>query len=150
MPRATLLLLLPIMIACSKKGEVPADTSAPIGAPAAAAPMNVAGMWTINVMPEAKDTILLTYTLEATNEMTGWKMTLPNREPMEPRVASIDSDSIVLDNGPYPSALRKDVMVTTHTSMRLEGDKLVGKTVARYATKGADSVVILRTEGTRK
>ncbi|MDO8502707.1 MAG: hypothetical protein Q7S20_12770 [Gemmatimonadaceae bacterium] len=153
MSRAALLLVLPVMLACSKKDVPPADTSAAMAAapePAAPAPMNVAGKWTVTVMPEGKDTTLLTYMLDATNEMTGWKMSLPNREPMELRVVSMDNDSIVVDNGPYASALRKNVMVTTHSSMHMDGGKLVGKTIAHYNTKGADSLVMLRTEGTRQ
>lgn len=153
MSRAALLLVLPVMLACSKKETPAADTSAAIAAapaPTAPAPINVAGKWTVKVMPEGKDTILLTYKLEATNDKTGWKMTLPNREPMDIRVISMDNDSIVIDNGPYSSALRKNVMVTTHSTAHLVGDKLVGKTIARYTTKGPDSLVMLRTEGTRQ
>jgi hypothetical protein len=141
------------MLACSKKETPAADTSAAIAAapaPTAPAPINVAGKWIVKVMPEGKDTILLTYKLEATNDKTGWKMTLPNREPMDIRVISMDNDSIVIDNGPYSSALRKNVMVTTHSTAHLVGDKLVGKTIARYTTKGPDSLVMLRTEGTRQ
>jgi hypothetical protein len=153
MSRAALLLVLPVLFACSKKETPAADTSAamaPAPAATAPAPMNVAGNWSVKVMAEKKDTVLLTYPLVATNDKTGWKMTLPNREPMELRVVSMDNDSIVVDNGPYSSALRKNVMVTTHSSMHMEGDKLVGITIAHYNTKGADSVVVLRTEGTRQ
>lgn len=151
MYRAALLLVLPIVFGCAKKDEPAADTSAMAPAPVAAAPapMNVAGKWTMNVMPADKDTTILTYVLDATNEQTGWKMTLPGRQPMDIRVLSMDNDSIVSENGPYSSALRKDVMVTTHTSMHMDGDKLVGTTIARYNTKGADSVVNLRASGTR-
>jgi hypothetical protein len=42
------------------------------------------------------------------------------------------------------------VSVKTHTVMHLEGDKLVGTTIAHYDTKGADSVRMLRTSGVRK
>jgi hypothetical protein len=153
MSRAALLLVLPVLFACSKKETPAADTSAAMApAPAATAPvpMNVAGTWTVKVMPEKKDTVLLTYKLVATNDKTGWVLTFPNREPMEPRVVSMDNDSVVVDNGPYSSLLRKSVMVTTHSSMHMEGDKLVGITIAHYNTKGADSVVVLRTEGTRQ
>lgn len=154
MSRVALLVVLPMLLACSKKDETPVDTSAamaPAPAPAAAAaPMNVAGKWTVKVMPEDKDTTLLTYVLDATNEMTGWKMTLPNRQPMDLRVMSMDNDSIVVDNGPYSSALQKGVTVTTHSTMHMEGDKIVGKTIAHYNTKGPDSVRVLRTEGTRQ
>lgn len=156
MSRVALLLVVPIMLACTKKDEPAADTSAAVApapaavAPAAAAPVNYAGKWKVTVMPADKDTVILTYDLETTNDKSNWKMTLPGRAPLTPRVASLDNDSVVVDNGPYSSALRKNVMVTTHSSMHMEGDKLVGTTVAHYATKGADSVVNLRTTGTRQ
>jgi hypothetical protein len=155
MSRAALLLVLPILVACSKNETPAADTSAAAAAPApaatapAAAP-NVAGTWNVKVMPQAKDTVLLTYTLVATNDKTGWKLTLPNRPTMDGRVMSMDNDSVVIENGPYSSVLRKNQQVWTHSAMHLEGDKLVGTTVAHYTTKGADSVVMLRTEGTRQ
>lgn len=118
----------------------------------AAAPqaMNVAGRWSVNVMPEGKDTTLLTFILDATNDATGWKLTMPGREPMDARVLVMSPDSVVLENGPYSSALRNNVMVTTHSTMRLDGDKLVGQTIAHYNTNGPDSVLMLRTEGTRQ
>ena len=158
MSRVALLLVLPVMLACSKKDESATDTTAamasapPAAAPAAAtpAPMNVAGNWTVKVMPEKKDSVLLTYKLVATNDKTGWKMTLPNRPEMSPRITSMDNDSIVIENGPYSSVLRKSTTVTTHSTMHMEGDKLVGVTIAHYNTKGADSVVMLRTEATRQ
>lgn len=151
MSRAALLLVLPIVIGCAKKDEPAADTSAMAPAPTAAAPapMNVAGHWTMTVMPADKDTTLLTYTLDATNDMTGWKMTLPGRQAMDIRVLSMDNDSIVSENGPYSSALRKNVMVTTHSNMHMAGDKLVGTTIAHYSSNGPDSVLNLRTTGTR-
>jgi Zn-dependent protease with chaperone function len=155
MSRAALLLVVPVMLACSKKEEPAADTSAamaaaPAAAAPAAAPMNVAGNWTVTVKPEKKDSVLLTYKLVTTNDKTGWKMTLPNRPEMEPRVTWMDNDSIVIENGPYSSVLRKSTMVTTHSTMHMEGDKLVGVTIAHYNTKGADTVAILRTEAVRQ
>lgn len=152
MSRAALLLVLPIVFGCTKKDEPAADTSAMApAAPVAAtpAPMNVAGKWTVQVMPAGKDTTILTYTLDATNDQTGWKMTLPGRPAMDIRILSMTNDSIVSENGPYSSALRKNVMVTTHSNMHMEGDKLVGTTIAHYNTKGPDSVLNLRTSGTR-
>ncbi|HUQ47177.1 MAG TPA: hypothetical protein VM053_02910 [Gemmatimonadaceae bacterium] len=150
MSRVALLLVLPIVFGCAKKDEPAADTAMSAAPTAAApAPLNVAGKWTMQVMPADKDTTVLTYTLDATNETTGWKMTLPGRDAMNIRVIHMDNDSIVSENGPYSSALRKNVMVTTHSNMHMEGDKLVGTTIARYDTKGADSVVNLRTTGTR-
>jgi hypothetical protein len=53
------------------------------------------------------------------------------------------------DTGPYESVRRKGVQVTTNTVFRLEGDSLVGISVARYATKGVDSVMRFRVTGSR-
>ena len=156
MSRAALLLALPIIFGCSKKEEPAADTSAvapaPPAAPAAAvtpAPLNVAGKWAMQVMPADKDTTILTYALDATNDKTGWKMTFPGRKPVDIRILSMDNDSIVSEAGPYASALRKNVMVTTHSNMHVDGDKITGTTIAHYATKGPDSVLNLKTTGTR-
>jgi hypothetical protein len=153
MSRAALLLLVPALFACTKKAESPVDTTtaaAPETTTLAPTPMNVAGTWTFTVMPADKDTTLLVYSLDATNDMTGWKITLPNRAPMDVKVISMDNDSIVIENGPYKSVLQKGVNVTTHSAMHMEGDKLVGTTIAHYDTKGADSVRMLRTSGVRK
>ena len=156
MARVALLLVIPIMLACTKKDEPAADTTAAVApapaaaAPAAAAPVNYAGTWKVTVMPADKDSVLLTYTLVATADKSGWKLTLPNRPTMTPTVTSMDNDSVVVDNGPYSSVLRKNISVTTHSSMHMEGDKLVGTTTAHYSSKGADSVTMLRTSGTRQ
>ena len=152
MSRAALLLALSIVSACTSKDGPPADTSALAVVPdaAEAAPPNYAGNWTVNVMPADKDSVILTYDFVTTADKTGWKMTLPGREVMEPRVVHMDDDSVVVENGPYSSALRKNVMVSTRSVLHMEADKLVGTTVARYDTKGADSLVNLRTVGTRK
>jgi hypothetical protein len=145
MTRSTLLLVLPVMLACSKTETPAADPAS-----AASTNMNVAGKWAVRVMPEGQDTTLLIYMLDATNTSNGWKMTLPNRQPMDSRVLSMNNDSVVVENGPYPSVLQKNTMVKTHSTLRLEGDKLVGKTIAHYDTKGPDSIRVLRTEGTRQ
>lgn len=156
MARVALLLVVPIMLACTKKEQPAADTSAAVApapapvAPAPAAPVNYAGTWKVNVMPADKDTVLLTYTIQMTADKTGWKLMLPGRPTMTPTVTSMDNDSAVVENGPYKSVLRKNVSVTTHTSMHVEGDKVTGTTIAHYTSKGADSVANLRLSGTRQ
>lgn len=151
MSRAALFLILPVMLACTKKEEPAAETTA-AGTEVVAAPagMNLAGMWSVRVIPEDRDTTVIMYVLEATNTNTGWKMTLPNRPPMDIRVIHMDSDSIVVENGPYSSALQRGVMVSTHSNVHLEGDKLVGRTLAHYQVKGPDSLRVFRTEGVRQ
>ena len=149
MSRAALLLVLPMMLACAPAEEAPmADTTAMTTE--APVPMNYAGNWTVNSMPEGRDTVLVTYDMVATNDQSGWSITLPGRETQTLRIVSISGDSVVSELGPFQSVLRPNVMVTTHTTLRPEGDRLVGTTIARYATTGADSVTVLRVQATRK
>ena len=65
------------------------------------------------------------------------------------RVVAVAGDSIVTEAGPFESVLRKGVKVSTNSVLRLQNGKLVGTTIAHYATSGADSVRNLRIEGTR-
>ena len=150
MSRAALLAVLPLLLACSQKDET-ADTGSETPSNVVVPPgMNVAGTWSVSVMPEDRDTTLLLFMLNATNEATGWTMTLPNREPMEVKVVSMDHDSIVFENGPFPSAIQKGVMVRQRSTVRLEGDTIRGRTIARYDVKGADSLRVLRTQAVRQ
>lgn len=150
MSRAALLAALPLLLACSKKDEAPESTSATQSNVVVPPGMNVAGTWSVSVMPEDRDTTLLIFMLNATNEATGWKMTLPNREPMDVNVVAMSHDSIVFENGPFPSAIQKGVMVRQRTTVRLAGDTLHGRTIARYEVKGADSLRVLRTQAVRQ
>ncbi len=121
--------------------EVPAE-------PAPLALTEVAGTWDMRVMPEQGDSTLMTFTMIATADPSGWKFNFPKRPPV-PASATASGASLVLEAGPYESVFRRDVKVTTYTVARLQGGKLVGATAARYATSKPDSVVQLRLEGTR-
>lgn len=140
-----------VLVSCAQpKPQPAADTTAVAPPPAAPAPIalaDVAGKWTVRVMPEMGDSTLTTYELTATADPGGWMMTLPKRKPMALRV-SLGGDSIMTDVGPFESVLRKGAQVTTHSVMRLRDGMLVGTTTAHYA-KGPDSVRVLRQEGTR-
>jgi hypothetical protein len=138
---------------CRKsENRTTADTTAamvaPAAAPAALTAGDVAGKWNVRTTNEAGDSTLLVYVLTATPDPTGWTVAFPNRAPIAVHVI-VAGDSIITDAGPYPSVLRKGVQVTTHGVSRLQGGKLVGTTVAHYATSRPDSVRTLRTEGTR-
>ncbi|HEV2641230.1 MAG TPA: hypothetical protein VGT98_00915, partial [Candidatus Elarobacter sp.] len=109
---------------------------------------DVAGKWNVRAVPESGDTSATTYVLTATGTTSGWTITFPGRPPMAVKV-STDGDSIMMNAGPYASVRRKGQQVTTNGVMRMQGGNLVGTTVAHYAVKTADSVLILRTEGTR-
>jgi hypothetical protein len=145
MSRAALLAALLVVIGCSKKDD---DSKAPVIA--APAGMNLAGMWSVQVMPETQDSTLLIFMLKATNDSKGWTMTLPNRQPMDVKVTSMSNDSIVFDTDKFASALQPGLEVSTHSNVHMQGDTLVGRTIARYNVKGPDSVRVLRTIGTRQ
>ena len=69
---------------------------------------------------------------------------------MPVRVIHVDGDSVVAEAGPFDSALRPGVAVTTRSVIRPQGDMLTGSIVARYGGGGADSVMTGRLQGTRK
>lgn len=136
------------LVGCAKREAAPAaDTMA--AAPAAMlSPADVAGNWTIKVMGQGSDSVLVTYDMMASNTAEGWTVTLPNRPAMTPKV-QFSGDSVIIDLGPYESVLRKGVQVTTHSVARMMGGKMMGTAVAHYSA-GPDSVRMLRSEGTRK
>jgi hypothetical protein len=138
---------------CSKPEQTPAQDTTAVVTPPPPAPISlaeVAGTWTVRSMAEGSDSVLVTTTMVATADTSGWSITLPGRaKPVPSRVVAVAGDSIVTEAGPYESVLRKGVQVTTNSVMRLRDGKLVGTTVAHYKTAAADSVVRLRTEGTR-
>ena len=142
------------LVACNKPKEEPAmeSTAAAPEPPAAPAPIalaDIAGKWNVRTMAESGDSTLVTYELVASGDTSGWSLNFPKRKPVPMRVVAVAGDSIVTDAGPFESVLRKGIKVTTNTVLRLQDGKMVGTTIAHYATSGADSVRNLRMEGTR-
>jgi len=109
---------------------------------------DVAGTWTARTMREGSDSVLVTYEIVATGTTEGWTINFANRPPIPMRV-SFSGDSVTMSAGPYESVLRAGVQVTTETVSRLTNGMLVGRAVAHYSS-GTDTVVVLRTEATRK
>jgi hypothetical protein len=143
------------MVACSTKESPPPP--APPMAPAAQPPAqpatpidlkSIAGTWHFKVMGATNDSVLTTYTLVVTADTNGWTMTLPNRKPLPLHVV-LSGDSVMLRSPQYQSVLRKGLKVSTTSVMRRTGDKLTGNSVAHYAISTADSVLELRSVGTR-
>jgi hypothetical protein len=137
-----------LLSGCSKTETAATDTAAAEPAPAGLTAADVTGRWDMRAVPVSGDTTATTFVLTAGADNTGWTLTYPNRPPVPTRV-TIAGDSIVSESEPYESVRRKGVQVRTHTVLRLEGENLVGTAVARYSTKGADSVLNLRVTGTR-
>jgi hypothetical protein len=142
------------LVGCNKPKEEPPmeSTAAAPEAPAAPAPIalaDIAGKWSVRSMTESGDSTLVTYELVASGDTSGWSLNFPKRKPVPMRVVAVAGDSVVTEAGPFESVLRKGIKVTTNSVMRLQDGKLVGTTIAHYATSGADTVRNLRLEGTR-
>ena len=142
-----------VLVGCAKAEQHPAKDTTAMAAPLPPAPpaislAELAGKWAVTTTNEKGDTTLVKYKLVATSDTTGWTFNFSNRKPVPVHVA-VGGDSLVLEAGPYESVLRKGVQVTTRGVARLQDGKLVGTTVARYATKGPDSLRTLRFEGIR-
>jgi hypothetical protein len=135
-----------------KSSDAQKASVTPAGAAAAPAGLklaDVAGNWTMKTMTEKGDSTLLTFTMTATSDTTGWSITFAGRQPIPGKVLSVAGDSVILHSGPYESALRKGVQVTSHTILHFQGGKFVGTTTGHYSVKTADSVRTFRMEGTR-
>lgn len=141
-----------LLLGCGGSDSEPdAAADAPPPPPPAPAPVSLsalAGTWTVQVMPMNSDSVILTYTLNAT-DTTAWTIKFPDRADLVPvRVVAVAGDSVVTQSGPYPSALRKNVTVTTDGVLRLENGVLMGTNTAHYSA-GPDTVLVLRSRGTR-
>ena len=123
--------------------EIPVDT---VAAAPAISLADLAGTWEMQAVPENGDDTATEFQMEVTPN--GITMMLPGRDPLVTDVTTA-GDSIVMDAGPYESVRRPGLMTTTHSVLRLDGDRLAGTTIARYETTEADSVLRLTTEGTR-
>ena len=110
---------------------------------------DVAGTWTMHAMNAAGDSTLVTAQMTATATMDGWTYAFAGRDPVPMRVLAVDGDSIVTEMGPYSSALRQGVNVTTRSVLRLQNGELVGTFDAHYAVSTADSVLMGRMHGVR-
>ena len=142
-----------LLLACA--GETQQEDAAPAAeTPPAVAPTpaislaDVAGRWSVRGMPENSDSTIITFEMNTTATTEGWTMVFEGRPPVPVQVLSVEGDSIVTHAGPYDSALRPGVQVTTHSVLRMQGGNMVGRTEATYSA-GPDSVVIVRTEYTR-
>lgn len=141
--------------ACAGPREKLADTAkgeiSPAAAPAPTLSLaDVAGRWKVNAVPEVGEKKVTTLVLTATADTSGWVIAYPpNPKPIPGRVVGVKGDSIVIEWGPYLSARRAGVRAMSHDVYRLSGGRLVGYSMSHYVGAPADSVIILRLEGTR-
>jgi hypothetical protein len=147
-----------LAVGCGKDEKAAADSAAAAAAAAAPAPppapaafslADAAGQWQVRAVPESgADTTSTNYVLTATADTTGWMITFPNG-PKVPMQVMVSGDSLIAKTGEFASQRRKNVKVMTESSMRMQDGKMVGTTIAHYKNAGADSVLRLRTEGTK-
>ena len=146
-----------LLVAGCTKSDTPATDTAAAVAPAAMEPApapalalaDLAGKWNMRSVPESgTDTTATVYVLNATADTSGWSLEFPNGTKT-PLAVHPGGDSLHLVSGTYASPRRKGVKVKTESTWRLQGDKLVGVVIARYQTTGPDSVLRLRSEGTK-
>ena len=146
-----------VVAACAKK-EAPQDTTAAMAAAPAPAPApapalaaaDVAGNWHFAATPTTgKDTSATEFDLVATADSADWPMTFTKSKLKVPSKHSISGDSLTRSAGPFASQRRKGLKVSTVSVLKMDGGKLVGTTTAHYEKAGADSVVTLRTVGTK-
>ena len=110
-------------------------------------PAGVAGTWEGKSMIGPKDSVATTWTLTAAADSKGWTLKLPNHDPVAVRVVAAGGDSVVTEQGPYPSVLRPGQQVTTRTMSHYKGDMSTGTFVATY---GNGEVVKGKASATRK
>ena len=148
-----------LVAACAKKDQAVNDSAAGVAAtpapaaapapPAALSLADVAGKWQVRSVPESgTDTSSTNYVLTATADTTGWFITFPSGLKVPVHVTA-SGDSVIQKTGTFASQRRKGVKVTTEGSFKLQNGKLVGTTIAHYSKAGPDSVLHLRTEGTK-
>ena len=158
MRRVALLSATLLFVACVKTENSTPDTTAamapaaaPAPAPAAPAPMSlasVAGKYHAEGKND-KGATVVSYDLDA-SDTTKWTIQFSDRkDPVKMNSIMASGDSIVVEAGPYASAVQKGAMVTTHTVYHMQDGKLIGRTVAHY-NKGPDSVMVITSELVKK
>lgn len=160
MRRVALLSATLLFVACVKSENSTPDTTAamapaPAPAPAPAAPAaapltlsSVAGKYHAEGKND-KGAAVVSYDLDA-SDTANWTIQFSDRkEPVKMKSIMASGDSIVVEAGPYPSAVQKGAMVTTHTVYHMVDGKLIGRTEAHY-NKGPDSVMVITSELVKK
>lgn len=160
MPRVAIACSTIVFLAgCAKQEQAAKDSAsaaatmaAPAPAPAPAAPSlspsDLAGKWQMQSVPETgKDTTPTKFVLTSTSDSTAL-VAFPSGVKVKQHV-TISGDSVIMKSDVFPSQRRKGVKVQTEVVSRLQDGKISGVTTAHYTNAGADSVLRLRTEGTK-
>ena len=151
MRRILVLVCLISVVGCGsgQDQEAPEAEMQEAAMPAANPLADFAGTWAMRAMTEEGDSTLIEYEMTATSDTEGWTVTFPDRDPSPAQITEAQGDSVVIYLGPYPSALREDVSVSTVTVSRVVDGRMMGYFTATYETDGEDSVLKGRQEGER-
>jgi hypothetical protein len=108
----------------------------------------IAGTWQMVARPTAgRDSTPTRVRLNATADTSGWTMVLGGQTV--PLHVKVSGDTVITTSDSYSSVRRKGVMVKTTGTHVIDGDRLVGTTLAHYVVNGADSVRVFTTEAMR-
>jgi len=157
--RSPLLLVALATLACSKPDRSTFDTTVTVSAASlnpsasatAAANVSLAqmiGTWHGKSMPEHKDTVLATWTLDAPADSSKWTITMSNGQTIPLHIVAIAGDSVVSQLGPYKNAANNGQVETTRSVTRIQADKIVGIAETRLGSN-PDSVVRIRLQGAK-
>ena len=143
MRRTALLGCMILAVGCGpgQDQEAPAAEMPEAEAPAANILDAFAGTWSMQALTEAGDSVLVDYEMVATSSTDGWTITFPDREPIPAHIMEAAGDSVVIHVGPYASALRDNVQVSTVTVSRVMGDQMMGYFTATYQTEGGEEIL---------
>ena len=109
---------------------------------------DLAGVWDAKTMAGPKDSVVMTEVMTMTADGKGWTMWGAGRTDAVPvRVLSMAGDSVVTEDGPFPSALRTGQMVTVRTIAHFKGDSMWGTALATYSS---GDKVTFKMAGTRR
>ncbi|HEY5061678.1 MAG TPA: hypothetical protein VII52_09095 [Gemmatimonadaceae bacterium] len=106
------------------------------------------GTWHGKSMPEHKDTVLATWTLDAPADSSKWTITMSNGQTIPLHIVAIAGDSVVSQLGPYKNAANNGQVETTRSVTRIQADKIVGIAETRLGSN-PDSVVRIRLQGAK-
>ena len=97
---------------------------------------DVAGVWHVETMIGATDSVIATLDLSQTGNDKGWTMTFPDRAPIPVRVVTVGGDSVVWEAGPYTSTRRVGQTVTLRTVGHYKDRAMWGTFAAAYSVSG--------------
>jgi hypothetical protein len=95
----------------------------------------------MRALTEAGDSVLVEYEMTATSTTEGWTITFPDRDPLPAEIVHSAGDSVVIHVGPYASALRDNVQVSTVTVSRILDGNMMGYFTATYQMEGGEDIL---------